>query len=196
MFHDIPQNVLDRMAYLETRDRRDREDGTSKAQRLRQIPAETGKVLAVMAASAPEGALLEIGTSGGYSALWLSLACRVRQDYLTTFELSAEKILLAQETFRAAGVADLIRLVEGDARLLLKDYPEIAFCFLDAEKEIYTECYELVVPRLKTGGIFLADNVISHQDQLEVFLNRAVSDPRVDAVTTPVGKGLLVCRKA
>ncbi len=109
------------MAYLETIDASDRLDGTPKGLRMRQVPPETGRFLAILAAGAPPGQLLEIGTSAGYSGLWLSLACRQREQRLTTFEVDAEKVKLAGETFRLAGVEDVVQLVQGDARLRLAD---------------------------------------------------------------------------
>lgn len=195
MFHSIPKPILDRMNYLETIDARDRQDGTPKAQRLRQIPPETGRFLALMAASAPQGSVLEIGASGGYSGLWLILACMQRGDWLTTFDVAAEKVQLAQQTFAAARVEQYVHLVHGDARTQLAEFERIAFCFLDAEKDIYPECYELVLPRLAPGGVFVADNVISHQDELAVFVEHALGDEHVDALVVPLGKGLLLARK-
>lgn len=196
MFHSIPKPMLDRMTYLEAIDARDREDGTPKAQRLRQIPPETGRFLALLAASAPPGALVEIGTSGGYSSLWLILACMQRGDRLTTFEVAENKVQLAQETFAAAGVQEHVELVHGDARERLAGFEQFALCFLDAEKDVYPKCYELVVPRLAPGGWFVADNVTSHQAELAGFVAQVLADERVDAMVVPVGKGLLVARRA
>ena len=195
MFHNIPAPITDRMATLEAIDARDRLDGTPKSARLRQIPAETGRFLALLAASAPPGPVLEVGASGGYSGLWLALACRQRGDRLTTFDIQPEKVQRAQETFTAAGVFDHAQAVLGDARQHLPGYSEIAFCFLDTEKDIYTGCYEIVIPRLVPGGFLVADNAISHQQELEEFLDQAKADQRVDSLVVPVGKGLLVCRK-
>ncbi len=195
MFHNIPKALQDRMLFLEQADAEDRRDGTPHSQRLRQVPRETGKFLAVLAAGAPEGAFLEIGTSGGYSALWLALACIETARNLTTFELLEEKARLARETFRVTGLENLVHCVEGDARELLKNYEQISFCFLDAEKEIYLDCYEIVVPRMVKGGLLIADNVISHREPLESFIERALSDERVDASIVPVGHGELVCRR-
>lgn len=184
------------MAYLEEVDARDRTDGTPKLQRLRQIPVETGKFLALLAASAPPGEVIEIGASGGYSTLWLSLACRERGGRLTTFEILPEKIQLAGETYQLAGVESLIHLVHADARDHLSNYKNVAFCFLDAEKDLYQPCYDAVIPNLVTGGFFVADNATSHATELTSFLNCALADKRVDAMVVPIGKGVLVCRKA
>jgi caffeoyl-CoA O-methyltransferase len=196
MFYDIPQLILGRMAELENIDTRDRMDGTPRMERLRQIPPETGRFLALMAASAPKGDFIEIGTSAGYSALWISLALQERFAKLTTFEVLPEKVKLAQETFRLAEVEHQIDLVSADAREHLMEFPQIAFCFLDAEKEVYEDCYDLVIPNLVPGGLLLADNAINHRATLQPFLDRAEGDPRVDALVVPVGKGVLLCRKA
>jgi len=195
MFHDIPVSIVEVMAELERRDERDRDDGTEHLKRLRQIPRETGRFLAIVAASAPEGSWIEIGTSAGYSALWLSLACRARSHVLTTYELLADKAALARSTFEAAQVNDVISLVEGDFRHHVDELDWLSFCFLDAEKDVYLDCYKAVVPHLVTGGLFVADNVISHQSELQGFVDEALSDPRVDALVVPIGKGELVCRK-
>lgn len=195
MFENISPAMLDRMRYLEDKDTQDRTDGTQRLQRLRQIPPDTGKFIALLAASTPSGRYIEIGTSAGYSTLWLTLACRETGRSITTFELLAEKVKLAQETFRLAQVEDVVDLKVGDARDYLPTYQDIAFCFLDAEKEVYKDCYEAVIPKLVKGGLLVADNAINHRETLEPMLNRALTDERVDAMIVPIGKGELVCRK-
>lgn len=122
MFHDMPQPVLDRMRYLEERDARDRQQGAPGEQRLRQVPAETGRFLALLASSAPQGQFLEIGTSGGYSGLWIALACRERGARLTTFDVLETKVRLAEETFRVAGLEPHVQVVLGDAQQHLAGY--------------------------------------------------------------------------
>lgn len=195
MFHAIPKHVLDRMHYLEDIDARDREDGTPRQQRLRQIPPETGRFIAWLASLAPEGRYLEIGTSAGYSALWLALACRQLGRTLTTFEVREDKVSLATETFKATGLEDVVTLIHGDARAYISKLDRIAFCFLDAEKEAYADCYEAVIANMVAGGILVADNAINHAPTLRPMLDRALSDLRVDAMIVPIGKGELVCRK-
>ena len=195
MFYDIPHSILDRMRYLEEIDRCDRADGTGRMQRLRQIPPETGKFIAMLAASAPEGNYIEIGASAGYSTLWLALACRQVKRTIKTFEILPEKAALATETFQLAGVEDVVHLIQGDALEYLDQCRNISFCFLDAEKEIYAACYEKVIPNMLSGGILVADNAINHETTLRPMLDRAMSDSRVDAIIIPIGKGELVCRK-
>jgi caffeoyl-CoA O-methyltransferase len=195
MFHDIPDAIKKRMTYLENLDRQHRSENAPSHIRLKQVPRETGKFLAVMASLAPKGTYLEIGTSGGYSAMWLSLACRHAGTKLVTFEVSEEKVALARETFHLAGIEDVVKLIHGDARKYLDEYKDIAFCFLDAEKELYAECYDKMVPNMLKGGILVADNIISHKEILEKMVDRASCDQRVDALVVPIGSGELVCVK-
>ncbi len=195
MFHDIPKPVLDQMQALEEVDARDRQDGTSMLNRLRQIPPESGRFLALQAASVPNGSWLEIGTSAGYSALWISLAAKARGVKLITFELLPDKVDLARKTFKKAKLGSSVELVHGDARGHVGNYAEIAFCFLDAEKEMYREFYDLTIPNLVPGGLLLVDNVVSHQEDLQELIDLAAADERIDSMVVPIGKGLLLCRK-
>ncbi len=196
MFHPIRPAMAERMRYLEARDAQDRDDGTPRPQRLRQIPPETGKFIALLAASAPPGHIIEIGASAGYSTLWLCLAAELSGRRVTTFEVLPEKVELARETFRLAGVENTVELIADDARNHIASFTEIAFCFLDGEKEVYREIYEMVVPRMTKGGLLVADNAINHREALQPMLTRALGDDRVDALIVPIGKGELVCRKA
>jgi len=195
MFHDIPIQVLSRMRELEQIDQRDRADGTPRLQRLRQVSPEVGRFIAILAAAAPDGHCIEIGTSAGYSTLWLALACRATGRKVTTFEILAEKAALARATFDATGVDGTVALIHGDALEHLPKCSNIGFCFLDCEKDVYDRCYDLVIPRLVQGGILVADNAIDHRAELKPMLDRALQDNRVDAVVVPIGGGDLVCRK-
>lgn len=195
MFHRIPPNILARMTALEERDAHDRQDGTPRLARLRQIPPETGRFIALWAAAAPDGLMVEVGTSAGYSTLWLALAARATGRRVTTFEVLPEKAEMARETFSLAGVDDVVHLVEGDFLDHVDERGEVGFCFLDAEKEVYGTCYDAVVPKLVSGGILVADNAINHRQTLQPMLDAALADERVDAMIVAIGKGELVCRR-
>ncbi len=195
MFHNIPEVIKKRMKYLEEIDFNDRLDGTPRMKRLRQIPPITGKFLSIMAACAPDGDFLEIGTSAGYSTLWIALACHYRGIKMKTFEVLKEKIEMAKETFEVSNMNDFVELVEGDARNYIKNYNNIAFCFLDAEKEVYEDCYDLIVPNMVKGGLLIADNAINHYETLKPMIDKSLADRRVDVMVVPIGKGELLCRR-
>ena len=195
MFHTIPDKIKKRMKYLENLNSYHRTQQMVHWQRLRQIPPETGQFLALLATAAPAGTYLEIGTSGGYSALWISLACRLLNRQLITIEILEEKAQIAKETFSEAGISDIVKVIVGDARDFINDYHDISFCFLDAEKDVYIDCYKKLIPNMVSGGILIADNVISHKTILEDMINFAIHDNRVDALVVPVGSGVLLSRK-
>jgi len=195
MFHGIPEPISMAMSALEERDTADRIDGTPRLDRLRQIPSEVGRFVALLAASSPPGSWIEIGTSAGYSSLWLALACRERAQVLTTFEVLASKATMATATFASAQVNDVVTLVPGDFLDFIDQLDGISFCFLDAEKEIYGHCYEAVVARLVPGGLLVADNAINHRAILQPMIDAALVDPRVDSLVVPIGTGEQVCRK-
>ena len=195
MFGEISDETRDRLNYLETIDARDRSDGTERMKRLRQIPRETGRFLAIMAASAPPGEIVEIGASAGYSTVWLSMAARTLQRGVITHELLPEKIAMARETFQICGITDIVRLVEGDATENLKHVGAIGFCFLDCEKEIYEACWDIVSEKMAPGGILTADNAINHFETIKPMIEKVEADPRFDSVVVPIGQGVLLCRR-
>jgi len=162
---------------------------------LRQVPVDVGRWLSLLAMSAPRGAFLELGSSGGYSALWLSLAARARGVTLTTVDLDEKKVAFARENISRAGVGGTVQVVHGDALDYATRFEEIAFCFSDIEPpERNGKVYEKVVPRLVPGGWLVVDNVTSPRVMTDL-LNRAENDTRVDCVLLPFPKGDLVCRK-
>ena len=188
MFHDIPANMRQVMGELEEQNERDQ-------RAVRSVSGDVGRCLALLAMSAPEGALIELGTSVGYSTLWLSLAARARGVTLTTVELDERKVALARENIARAGVGDVINAVHGDALDYVARMEDIAFCFSDLQPpELNARVYEKAVPHLVPGGWLIIDNVTSPRLQTEL-LNRAENDPRVDSVLLPFAKGDLICRK-
>jgi predicted O-methyltransferase YrrM len=152
-------------------------------------------VLSLLALSAPPGAFLELGSSGGYSSLWLSLAARAKGVKLTTVDLDESKVALAQRNIAQAGADGMVRVVHGDAFDHAGQSQPLAFCFSDIEPpENNAKIYELIVPRLVSGGWLVVDNVTSPRYQKQ-FIERAYSDSRVDCVLLPFPKGDLICRK-
>lgn len=196
MFSQIDRRIVSRMEYLEEIDLKDRNDGTQRLQRLRQIPPETGKFLAILAANCPrDGEFIEIGTSAGYSTLWLSLAAREMGIKVKTFEILPEKIKLAKETFRVSDVENYIDLIEGDFLSHINSLKRISFCFLDAEKEVYLDCFKAIAPRLVSNGLLVADNAINHFETIKPMIDLAMKDSRFDCLTVPIGKGEFICRR-
>lgn len=192
----IGDQALAVLARLEQQDTLERRKGEPKERRLRQITPEVGRFLHTIVLAAKPGSMLELGTSGAYSTIWLATAARHVGSTLTTVEIDPAKIRLATANLREAGLDDAVTIVEADALGYLRDRREpIDFVFLDAEKDDYVAYLELIVPLLSQGGVLVADNLLSHADQLSEFKERATSDPSLSAVVVPVGRGELLAVK-
>jgi predicted O-methyltransferase YrrM len=127
--------------------------------------------------------------------MWIALAARERGGRLITFEVLPEKARLARETIALAAIGDVVDLREDDAVAGLDAIDGVSFCFLDAEKDVYLCCWNGLRPKLVAGALVLADNVISHRDEMREFLDAIEKDPGVDAVVVPIGMGVLVARR-
>jgi len=188
MFHDISNGMQQVMRAMEEQLARDQRS-------LRSVDTDVARVLSLLAMSAPPGAFLELGSSGGYSSLWLSLAARAKGVTLTTVDLDESKVALARANIAKAGADGSVHVFHGDAFEYAGRPEPLGFCFSDIEPpENNAKIYELVVPRLVPGGWLVVDNVTSPRMQSE-FIKRAYSDPRVDAVLLPFPKGDLICRR-
>ena len=188
MFHDIPAGMRQVMQTMEEQLARDQRS-------LRSVDTDVARLLSLLAMSAPPGAFLELGSSGGYSSIWLSLAARAKGVTLNTVDLDDKKVALARQNVANAGADGSVQVHHGNAFDFASQPEPLAFCFSDIEPpENNAKIYELVVPRLVPGGWLVVDNVTSPRLQSE-FIIRAYGDPRVDAVLLPFPKGDLICRK-
>ena len=152
------------------------------------VSEEDGRFLRVLVASIGAKRVLEIGAASGYSAIWIGLGLRQTGGQLTTIEYDPVRAKEAAENVRLAGLADIVRVVSGDA---FKEIPKVegAFdlVFLDAWKPDYKKFFDLVLPRLDKGGLFLAHNVVNKKSEMGDFLAAIASHPR--AFTTTVSPG-------
>ncbi|MDH3688546.1 MAG: class I SAM-dependent methyltransferase [Gammaproteobacteria bacterium] len=187
MFHEIPKPMIDVMRELEAQDRKDHTIS-------KQVPPDVGRLLAILAASAGTGTWLELGTSCGYSAMWLSLACRLRGTRLITVDADPQKVRIATQNLERAQVQDLVEVVEGDSIEQLDHYDSLDFCFIDAGGGKGT--YDIVVPKMKPGGLFIYDHTKARGAEI---IAAASADHRVDAVLVPIAsddaRTELICRR-
>jgi predicted O-methyltransferase YrrM len=181
------------MERLQERDARDRVDGTPQSQRLRAITPDVGQFLLTLALAVGARRIVEVGTSSGYSTLWLALAAQRTGGRITTFEIDTDKVALAARTFADAGVAGLVDLRAEDGAVGLAAVAGAAdLVFIDAEKRDYEEYLDLAVAALRPGGLLIADNLTSHASDLAGFRARALAHEQLSSVVVPIGNGELV----
>ena len=189
----VPAPIRAVMAALEARDAADRIDGTPQARRLRAIAREVGPFLLTLAVANRSRTIVEVGTSAGYSTLWLGVAARQTGGRVITFEVDPAKVALATATFAEAGVEDCVELRAGDGLTGLASLAASAdLVFLDAEKADYVRFLEPAIEALRPGGLLIADNLLSHPAELAEFRASALADSRLTGLVVPIGRGELV----
>src|SRR5215212_1189155 len=163
---------------------------TERPKRMLNITMDTGRLLRILVRATRARRILEVGTSNGYSTLWLAWAASETAGHVTTLERAADKAALARANFERAGLAPWIIVREGIALEILAslDGP-FGLIFLDADRANYLAYADALLPLLKVGGLLVTDNVVSHADEVAAFLARIHGDPTLDSVTVPVGNG-------
>lgn len=187
----LDDRVLDVLARLEEEDRAEREAAVSASQRSRQVPVATGRFLFALAASQAGIEVLEIGGSRGYSSSWLAAGARVLGGRVLSLEKDPLRCIAWRSNIAAAGLDEWAELVEGDAFETLRATEDtFDLVFLDAEKDDYESLFALARPLLETGGLVVADNVLSHSDTLAAYSANRQADPALSSVTVPLDRGL------
>ena len=137
--------------------------------------------------------VIEVGTSNGYSGIWLAKALKQTGGKLTTIEFYDKRLDIAKENFEKCGVADIIETKKGDAATILEHLPEdykTDFAFVDANKRQYIDFFHLIHPHLVVGGYIACDNVISHAAKVQTFLEDIDKNPDYENVVLPLPAGL------
>ena len=170
--------------------------GGGRDDRLLPVGPETGQLINIIARSLKAPTILEIGTSYGYSAIWLGEAARASGGRVITLELQDYKSAHAHEKAVEAGLADHVDYRVGDALDLIERLEtKVDFVLLDLWKDLYEPCFKALRPKLNPGAIIVADNMIYPGGEGIAQYARAVAQaPDFTSVLLPVGAGIEVSR--
>jgi predicted O-methyltransferase YrrM len=165
-----------------------------RLERLRNLEPDSAQVLAVLVRATGARRLLEIGTSNGYSTLWLADAIRSVGGHLVSVDLDADRSALAAQNLDRAGLRELVELRVEDAGVSLRNTPDgsLDMIFLDGERTAYADYWPDLVRVLRRGGLLAVDNVLSHADEVSAFRSLIASDERASEAIVPTGAGLLL----
>lgn len=167
-----------------------REFPDDKWRRPRSIPREEGEWLNLLVKAVGARSIVELGTSQGYSTIWLALAARETGGHVTSFDIDERKHRMAADNLGEAGLSDYVTLLAQDAHLGLAGLAfEFDFVFLDAEKDDYLPLARIAVPKMKAGGLIIAHNAENHAEGLADYLDFVRTHPDLQSVLLPIGKG-------
>jgi len=171
---------------------------TERPRRMLNITRDTGELLAVLVRATSARKVLEIGTSNGYSTLWLASAACAIGGVVTTVERSDYKIGLATANFARSGLARHISLLHDDAGRVLQRAADGAFdfVFLDSERPEYPGWWPDLKRVLRPGGLLVVDNATSHQAEMTPFVALVSADASFVTSLVPVGNGEFLAVKA
>ena len=174
---------------------------------MMQISPDQGALMTLLARLVGASNALEVGTFTGYSAICIARGL-TKDGALTCLELDPDLAAIARENIAKAGLEDRVAIKVGPVKQSLEampDEPTYDYVFLDADKESYPDYYELILPRMKPGGLLLIDNVLlggrvldpqDDRSRIVVELNdRIADDDRVDQAMVLVADGLTFVRK-
>jgi predicted O-methyltransferase YrrM len=167
---------------------------TNRLARLRNLQPDSAALLGVLIRGAQARRILEVGTSNGYSTLWLADAARATGGHVESLDIDPRRSEQAIGNLARAGLDDVVTCRTASAAQALTEYPDDAWdlIFLDAERPEYASYWPNVRRTLAPGGTLTVDNALSHAAELTALNRLLDEDPRLTTVLVPIGDGLLV----
>jgi len=168
-----------------------------RLQRYRNLEPESAELLAILATAVGPRRMLELGTSNGFSTLFLADVARDTGAELVSVDNDEERTAAAAANLTAAELGSEADLRTDDAAAVLASSPDQYWdlIFLDAERPAYPSYWPDLVRSLAPRGLLVVDNVISHADQVREFRALVSADARVRDTVVPIGAGLLIVVK-
>ena len=164
------------------------------------IGPEVGALLNLLVRSLGAKRILEIGTSNGYSTLWLAEAARDSGGKVVTIEALEPKQAYARAALTKAGVAGAVEFHLGDALELLEQLPgPFDFVLVDLWKDLYVPCLDLFYPKLAPGAVIVADNIVfpaGHRAEAATYRRAVRAKPHMQSMLLPIGQGIELSRYA
>jgi predicted O-methyltransferase YrrM len=168
-----------------------------RLQRFRNVEPETAALLAFLVRCTGARRILEIGTSNGYSTIWLADAAEAAGGVVTSVEIDPERACTARENLLRAGLEVDLRTEDASDTLTRSAGARWDFVFLDADRSAYAGYWPDLLRTLRPrAGLLAIDNVLSHRDEVVELTAKIEAEPTAESVLVPVGAGLRLVRKS
>jgi predicted O-methyltransferase YrrM len=161
--------------------------------KMLNLESDTAQLVSMLVRSSQRKRLLEIGTSNGYSTIWLAWAARITGGQVFSIDRDEQKLLQADANLQRAHLREFVELFHGDATEIVTDFPgPFDFVFFDADRISAPKQLALLIPKLAPDAFVLADNVLSHPNEIAGYMEAIREAPGFEHIVVPVGKGLSV----
>lgn len=198
MTFSYPPNLRGLLEELDAEGTRHDATDQNRATRWLSITPDTGAFLWAQVRLKGARNVLELGSSHGYSTIWLASAVEGQEGSVTSVDVDARKTEAARANVKRAGLEGAVTWVTADAGAFLNEGPVARwdFIFLDAERKAYPSYWANLWRSLRPDGVLVVDNAVSHAEELAPFVECIRQEPSAHHVLVPVGKGELVVVKA
>jgi predicted O-methyltransferase YrrM len=194
--HILPPSLMSLLDEIEELGRAQDDAQREHSKKMLNLEPATARLLHFILRSARRRKILEIGTSNGYSTIWVAAAVAPAGGEVISIDRSADKHALARANLEKAGLAHCARLVTGES---VKTIPNLAgpfdAVFFDADRINAGAELQLLLPKLAQDVIVAADNVSSHPLEIAGYLDAIRALPDFWELTVPVGKGLNIASR-
>jgi len=171
---------------------------TRRDEFLLSVGRSAGMLLNLLIKESKSRHVLELGTSYGYSTVWLAEAARATGGTVISLELHPYKIERARTTLAQVGLAPIVTFRCGDARETIEALSgPFDFVLIDLWKHLYVDCFNLLLPKLSSGAFIAADNMLgpaSARPDAEAYRRCVRNSGRFDSILLPIGKGIELSR--
>jgi predicted O-methyltransferase YrrM len=189
----MDQNLRELLHEIETRGLENDARATEHARKMLNLEPASAQLLSILVRASGVTRALEFGTSNAYSTIWLAWSLAPAGGRIISIDRNPEKHALARENLRRANFLDRVELRTGDAAEIVRQLTgPFDLVFLDADRRKFPEVLEILLPKLAGKVLVIADNVLSHPEEIAEYLKLISSLADFQHTTVPIGKGLSI----
>ena len=192
----MEQHLRELLQEIEKHGRENDARVSERPRMMLNLEPATAQLLSILVRASGVTRAIEIGTSNAYSTIWLAWSLAPAGGRIVSIDRNPDKHTLARENLRRADLLARVELRTGDAAEIVRTLPgPFDLVFLDADRRKFPEILQILLPKLASKVLVIADNVLSHPDEIADYLKLISSLGYFQHTTVPVGKGLsIACR--
>jgi predicted O-methyltransferase YrrM len=189
----MDQRLRELLQEIEKRGRENDALATERPRMMLNLEPASAQLISILVRASGVTRALEFGTSNAYSTIWLAWSLAPAGGHIVSIDRNPDKHTLALENLRRANLLDRVELHTGDATEIVRELTgPFDLVFLDADRRKFPEVMEILLPKLARKVLVIADNVLSHPEEIAEYLKLVSSLADFQHATVPVGKGLSI----